>query len=94
MYLSQIFVIHPFSFILNEFLHYNRQSTQFIIDKKSINTLLIMLYQKLSYRLLLLIAFLVVSEVSKAQSDPTGKSAVTSTYAIINTTIIPSQVKK
>ena len=53
-----------------------------------------MLYQKLSYRLLLLIAFLVVSEVSKAQSDPTGKSAVTSTYAIINTTIIPSNLKK
>ena len=94
MYLLQIFVIHPFSFILNEFLHYNRQSIQFIIDKKSINSLLIMLYQKLSYRLLLLIAFLVVSEVSKAQSDPTGKSAVTSTYAIINTTIIPSPGEK
>ncbi len=48
------------------------------------------LLRKLTFRLLLLLAFLMVSYNSQAQSDPTGTSAVTSTYAITNATIIPS----
>ncbi len=48
------------------------------------------LLRKTTFRLFLLLAFLMVSNTSHAQSDPTGTSAVTNTYAITNATIIPS----
>ena len=48
------------------------------------------LLRKITFRLFLLLAFLMVSISSQAQSDPTGESAVTSTYAITNATIVPS----
>ena len=43
-----------------------------------------------SFRLFVLLPFLMASTLVFAQSDPTGESAVTRTYAITNTTIIPS----
>lgn len=48
------------------------------------------LLRKISFRLFLLLAFLMVSITSQAQSDPTGNSPVTNTYAITNATIVPS----
>jgi len=48
------------------------------------------LLRKLTFRLLLLLSFLMVSIQSHAQSDPTGSSPATTTYAITNATIVPS----
>lgn len=66
------------------------QNPGFKDSKKITNTLRMILLRKLTFRLLPLLAFLMVSYSSHAQSDPTGTSAVTSTYAITNATIIPS----
>jgi len=48
------------------------------------------LLRKSAFRLLLLLPFLMVSFQSHAQSDPTGSSPATTTYAITNATIVPS----
>lgn len=44
----------------------------------------------LSFRLFVLLPFLMAPVLVNAQSDPTGESPVTRTYAITNATIIPS----
>lgn len=52
------------------------------------------LLRETAFRLLLLVPFLMVSFNSQAQSDPTGSSPATLTYAITNATIIPSPGEK
>lgn len=48
------------------------------------------LLRKFTFRLFVLLPFLMASTLVIAQSDPTGKSPVTRTYAITKATIIPS----